>query len=344
MKKCPIQSCGCESADDSNFCEECGTPLADASAQPAANAAPPSPEKVCPQCKAGPVYIDADGFCTECGTQRKRPARDHFEVVLSAAARTAGVSDIGRKHHDNEDYFAVGEHEGKLAIVVCDGTSTSQNPMIGSKAASETARDVLIEALKAGPIADPDGVVEKAVLAAQVAICKTPFVPGAPGPKGDPLPPAQATMVIALVIGRRVTIGWVGDSRAYWHGPNGVRQLTSDHSFINMLIDQGKTRAEAEAEAKKQKLSCAITQSLGAADDGSNPGVEGSVLTFNLTESGRLLVVSDGFWNYADEAKIAELVGKHPADIDNLTLSRALVDFANKAGGHDNITVVATTF
>ncbi len=342
MKKCPISSCGCESADDSNFCEECGTPLGDASATPAANAAPVSPEKVCPSCKAGPVFIDAEGFCTQCGTQRKRPPRDHFEVVLSPAVKTAGVSDIGKKHHDNEDYFAIGEHEGKLALVVCDGTSNSQNPMLGSKAASEAARDSLLEALKAGEITDPDAVVEKAVFVAQEAICKTPFTPGHPGKRGEPLPPAQATMVIALVIGRRITIGWVGDSRAYWCSASGVRQLTSDHSWVNEIVAAGKMSRE---EAEKHKLAHAITQSLGAADDGSNPGVEGSVLTFNLTESGRLLVVSDGFWNYADkEAQVAQLMTQFSADVTPLTLARALVDFANKAGGHDNITVVASQF
>ena len=67
-------------------------------------------------------------------------------------------------------------------------------------------------------------------------------------------------------------------------------------------------------------------------------------LTLNLTESGVLLVVSDGFYTYADEKQIARLVKELPKDIDALTMARHLVEYARNAGGRDNITVVTILF
>jgi PPM family protein phosphatase len=97
-------------------------------------------------------------------------------------------------------------------------------------------------------------------------------------------------------------------------------------------------------QALKDKRARGIVRSLGADLDGSNPGVEPDALTLNLTESGVLLVVSDGFYTYADEQQITRLVKELPKDIDALTMARHLVEYARNAGGRDNITVVAILF
>jgi serine/threonine protein phosphatase PrpC len=64
----------------------------------------------------------------------------------------------------------------------------------------------------------------------------------------------------------------------------------------------------------------------------------------NLTEPGILLIVTDGFYVYADEARIADLVKKQPKGVDAPTMARRLVEYARNAGGRDNITVVAIIF
>ncbi len=82
-------------------------------------------------CHAGSGCIDAEGHCTNCGTKRKLAPRDHFHQAISATV--AGVSDIGMKYKENQDYMALGEKSGSLALVVCDGMSNSQNPMRARK-------------------------------------------------------------------------------------------------------------------------------------------------------------------------------------------------------------------
>ena len=91
------------------------------------------------------------------------------------------------------------------------------------------------------------------------------------------------------------------------------------------------TMQDAETDAQAH----AITRWLGA-DAPDEPYL---VETFVPEEPGRLVVCSDGLWNYAPSASaIADLVHRDP-DAPTIEVARALVDFALAAGGHDNITV-----
>src|SRR5262245_10537684 len=220
--QCP--ACGVEATENSQFCEECGSTLRHVTAVASNNV---DPKLRCGKCGAGPNAVDVDGFCTQCGSRRLAPWRDHIEDALSA--KTAGVSDIGIKYHENQDYFVLGRAEsGELAAIVCDGVSRSQNSMQGSKVACEAALASIYADLKSG-IDDPNVVLKQAMNRAQEAICQVPFVRGLTemmDGEPEPIPPAQATAVGVLVKGRRITIGWLGDSRAYWMGASGAHQLT----------------------------------------------------------------------------------------------------------------------
>jgi serine/threonine protein phosphatase PrpC len=180
----------------------------------------------------------------------------------------------------------------------------------------------------------------RALTAAQESICTVPFIAGVKD--GDEsIPPAQATAVGVLVVGRRITLGWLGDSRAYWVGRGAARQLTIDHSWLNDIVASGEM---TEEQAKADPRARAIVRSLGADLDGKNPGVVPDAVTLNVTEDGVLLVVSDGFYTYADERQIAQLVRGLGPEIDAMTMARHLVEHARNGGGSDNITVVAILF
>jgi serine/threonine protein phosphatase PrpC len=260
-----------------------------------------------------------------------------MEVIISPTV--AGISDIGRKHNQNEDYMVLSvTKDGDLVLVVCDGVSRSQNQQLGSKVGCQTARDTILQLLGGGT-ADSKEMVKTAIKAAQDAICKVPFDPNVKDSSGNIVDPAQSTIVACLIQGgKKVTIGWAGDSRGYWITPKWVYPLTRDDSWLDAIVASGKMTLE---EALKRPEAHAITKSLGAADDGSNPGIDPSVVVMNVAEPGRLLLCSDGFWNYAeDPAVIRKLVDAQPANADALSLSRALVNFANQQGGKDNVTAI----
>src|SRR4030095_12040038 len=99
-------------------------------------------------------------------------------------------------------------------------------------------------------------ILKRAMSRAQEAICQVPFVKGlTERVEGEEalVPPAQATAVGVLVKGKRITIGWLGDSRAYWVGVDGARQLTTDHSWFNDVVSSGAMTAEQALKDKRAR-------------------------------------------------------------------------------------------
>jgi serine/threonine protein phosphatase PrpC len=276
------------------------------------------------RCGAPPDAIGPDRYCEKCGLRQPDP-RDHQEIDLGIAA---GVTDRGRHHHRNEDAMRIAVLPGDSAvIVVCDGVSTSVAPEVASRAAADAAADSLIDAGTAGPERLSAAIVE-AVAAAQAAVVAVPWTPD------GTLAAPSCTFVSATTFEGSVTVGWVGDSRAYWLGPTGVRQLTADDSWAGEQMAAGlMTEAQAEADSRAH----AITRWLGSDAPEGGP----QVTTFTPDHQGRLVVCSDGLWNYLTAPEqLAQLIEAEPARASPLAAAQTLTKFALDAGGHDNITVV----
>lgn len=329
---CP--ACGAAAFPGDRFCEVCGATLDPDTGEAAhvgalAHAAEVDPSAPaaggCLNCAAAPEMIGADGYCQQCGFKQPSP-RDHLETVL---ARTAGVTDKGLHHHRNEDAMALVEVDATSTVaVVCDGVSSSVDPDIASQMAVDLAAGMLVHAVQQRPGELAAATVE-AVAAAQAAVAGLTFE------RRVDLAAPSCTYVSAVVTGSAATIGWVGDSRAYWLGPGAPApaQLTVDDSWVAEQVALGlMTEAEAETDARAH----AITRWLGA----DAPAGDAHVAELAIEGPGTLLVCSDGLWNYAPSAeRIAALAGAAP-DPTPLGVARHLTDFALDAGGHDNITVV----
>ena len=152
---------------------------------------------------------------------------------------------------------------------------------------------------------------------------------------GDPSEPPSCTFVAAVVADDLITVAWCGDSRAYWLPDAGdARQLTVDHSLGTEMIASGKSRAEAEADPAFHT----ITRWLGADSVDHSP----EFASQSIEGPGWLLVCSDGLWNYASaldrDAHAADGSQSPAPGSEPVPLAEALVDWANAAGGHDNIT------
>jgi serine/threonine protein phosphatase PrpC len=259
-------------------------------------------------------------------------------VVPPAAAprpRVAYVCDPGMKRGYNEDAGAVatGESAGErwAVLVVCDGVSSSTHADQASLIASKTACDTLAHFAKSGDIGFEAATqaVATAVRAAHIAICAQRFDHGTEEPPGT-------TIVAALIYRKRLTVGWVGDSRAYWISSAGGELLTHDHSWVNETVARGEM---SEAEAQRQPLAHALTRCLGPLEVGDGLEiVEPDVRIRDLPGPGCVVLCSDGLWNYftrpADLAGLFTDLGKDPA-----TIARVLVNHALARGGHDNVTV-----
>jgi serine/threonine protein phosphatase PrpC len=243
----------------------------------------------------------------------------------------AGVSDPGLKHDRNEDYIALQTlNDDQHILVVCDGVSSSQTPELAAKAAVEATCQYLVTAL---PVAEESELAMKGAIAAALkAVCAIPY------DQQDDADPPSTTIVAAIVQTTKITIGWLGDSRAYWIAADTIQPLTQDDSWMNEMVASGKL---SEAEARQSPHAHAINRWLGAdARENATP----SIATFTIPGSGSLLLCSDGLWNYTPTAnQLAELVHRYAAP-DAIVLSQRLVEYARSQGGRDNITVAILSF
>jgi protein phosphatase len=142
-------------------------------------------------------------------------------------------------------------------------------------------------------------------------------------------PGSGTTVTAALVLGQQVTIGHVGDSRAYAVYPDGrMEALTRDHSLVKRLEELGHlSRDEVENFPHRNVLIRAL---------GQGETLEADIFTIPFPQAGYLMLCSDGLWGVINEKDIVRLLN------EATTLHQAcqrLVEAANTAGGPDNITV-----
>lgn len=310
----PCPACGQPVFADDDYCEACGQRL-DAPVR-----------RRCPSC--GATAISEDGYCDQCGL-RQPDGTDHVEYETGGAA---GVSDRGKRHSRNEDAMALTGAGDGVAGVVCDGVSSSSHPEDASRIAADTAAAALAELRGQG--ADAESATRTAVARAAEAVAG---LAGGSGETTQPTEPPSCTYVSALTHGGSVTVGWIGDSRAYWLPAEGAAErLTEDDSWAGQMVASG---AMTEEEAERHPNAHVITAWLGADAD----GVEPHVRTLTPDGPGVVLVCSDGLWNYYPEP--AALAAAVPdAATKPLDAARALTRLANEAGGRDNITVVIIPF
>jgi serine/threonine protein phosphatase PrpC len=302
LLRCPFCDEPLAMEPDTLFCEACGGALAEpvTGEEPALAAA-----RSCLSC--GGTEFDQEGYCVNCGDLQPQ-ARDRMEVDLDVVV---GISDKGLRHHRNEDSMALRpavspDGVDTVVAVVCDGVSTSERPDEASAAAVSAAARFLLAAVASG--ADAVEATRAAVRAANEAVADT-------ARDSDHGNPPACTIVTALV-GAEVTVGWLGDSRAYWLNERGSsKQLTLDDA---------------------ENGSHAISAWLGA--DSGEP--EPHVVQYAPGGPGTVLVCSDGLWNYVEAAEDLAALTLPLALTDPHAAAARLVQTALDGGGHDNITVV----
>jgi protein phosphatase len=139
------------------------------------------------------------------------------------------------------------------------------------------------------------------------------------------------TMTVALFHpDGSISIGHVGDSRAYLHRDGRLEQLTDDHSLVAELVRRGELSPE-EAEVHPQRS--VITRALG-----TDPDVDVDTFTLQALEGDVFLLCSDGLTTMVDGETITAVVDRNRHDLQ--AAARALIREANERGGDDNITAV----
>jgi protein phosphatase len=226
----------------------------------------------------------------------------------------ASRTDTGRQRSANEDSLFL----RAPVFVVADGMGGAQAGEVASKVAAESFDREL-------PAAAPERVLTETIEAANRRIHERA--------RTDPDLTGMGTTTTAVIVdleSEEVAIGHVGDSRAYRLRGGRFERLTRDHSLVEEMRRKGQL-TEAQAEDHPQRS--IITRALGP-----EPEVKVDVQTVPAQAGDVFLICSDGLTTMLDDDHIARLLAR-ASSMDSAV--RALVDEANRAGGRDNITVIA---
>jgi PPM family protein phosphatase len=228
--------------------------------------------------------------------------------IVEEAART----DTGRQRHANEDSY----YARPPVFVVADGMGGAQ----AGEVASRIAADAFDEEMGDG---NPEEQLAGRAREANRRIFELARADASHSGMGT-------TLTGALLSSDEVSIVHVGDSRAYLLRDGELRQLTRDHSLVEELRRRGQLTPEEAEEHPQRSI---ITRALGPEED-----VELDVHTHQARSGDVFLLCSDGLTSMVREDRVRELAaGAHSLQ----AMVDALVDEANRAGGRDNITVVA---
>ena len=224
----------------------------------------------------------------------------------------ASGTHTGRVRENNEDVVHpdTDGHSVELLLVgVADGLGGHHDGEVASRVAMDNA------VAADGP---PWRRVKAANTAVLDAVLRRPHLAG-----------MGTTLTLALLdpVGS-VTLGHVGDSRAYLLRAGRMIRLTVDHTFVQEEVEAGRL---TEKQARTHRRRSQLTRALGfgndiAVDMGHN----------SLAAGDRLLLCSDGLTAMVTDDRITDILAEGPPS----DAVWGLIEAANRAGGHDNISVV----
>ena len=237
--------------------------------------------------------------------------------------RWAAASDIGKVRQENQDTFLV-EAESAL-FVVADGMGGHRGGSLASKIVAEDL-PVMIETrlnkLKGSSVKSVRRILKRTIFEQNRQLHME-------GTSEAGCKDMGTTVVLALLKDGRAYIANVGDSRMYLFRRGRLSQRSRDHSVVSALLRQNKIAPE---QAQNHSAQGEITRYVGMEEEAL-----AYVRSFILRPADRLLLCTDGLTDMLADGDIAAILKNEP---DPHPGCKALVNAANSAGGHDNITVV----
>lgn len=233
-----------------------------------------------------------------------------------------GKTDVGRVRKTNQDSFDFATlGDDAVFAVVCDGMGGARG---GSVASSRAVAVITAEVKEKFPLCGGPEARKKMLLdavgKANSDVYEYAFANVA-------LKGMGTTVVAVVVDGSEAIIANAGDSRAYHIGPEGISQVTRDHSIVQDMVESGEITPDEAAVHPKKNI---ITRALGV-----EKHLDIDFFQTDLKPGDALLLCTDGLSNHVDVAaleKVFRELGEQSAE--------ELIRLANEAGGSDNITVV----
>lgn len=235
-----------------------------------------------------------------------------------------GLTDPGCVRQQNQDAYRIEQLDrGTLLAVVCDGMGGAKSGNVASSLAVEVFTDEISRNWAPGMESDRiDQMLRSAVKLANFTV----FDQSA---QFEEFSGMGTTLVAAVVREGKATLVNVGDSRAYGINRSGIRQLTKDHSLVQMMVDRGDLTPEVAKSYPGKNL---ITRAIG-----TEPIVMCDIYHWEVSKGDYLLLCSDGLSNVMDDQEILFEVA-HGVNKDRCC--QRLLSIAKNRGAPDNVTSV----
>ena len=235
-----------------------------------------------------------------------------------------GVTNKGKERSRNEDSCYAVQDSGLALLVVADGMGGHQAGNVASEIAVSTAEKYWESINRDKPLSDREAkdLVKDLIIEANQSVISE--ADNSFDKRG-----MGTTLTVGLLSGNRLTIGHIGDSRAYLVNSDRIELLTRDHSLLEQLIESGQVRPE---EAKNHPKRHVLTRALGASSE-----LQIDIIDYDIEPGSALLFCTDGLTNLVEDHEILTVV---TGQKDPQLQAESLIALANARGGHDNITVV----
>lgn len=235
-----------------------------------------------------------------------------------------GLTDPGCVRKQNQDSYHIERLDrNTMLCVVCDGMGGAKSGNIASSLASDVFVQEVRRSWNAGMEREKlDQMLQGAVKLANFTV----FDQAAQFEEFDGM---GTTLVAVLIKGRHVTAVNVGDSRAYCIDDDGIRQLTRDHSLVQMMVDRGELTPEMARTYPGKNL---ITRAIG-----TEPTVLSDIFHLDVKKGDFLLLCSDGLSNMMDEQ---EMLFEVVHGVKKQFCCERLLNIAKNRGAPDNVTSV----
>ncbi len=235
-----------------------------------------------------------------------------------------GLTDKGCIRKMNQDAYEIRQlDKNTLLCVVCDGMGGAKSGNVASSLAVDVfSQEIQRTWTPAMEWDKADQMMKNAVKLANFTVYDQAM-------QFEEFSGMGTTLVAALVRGSKVSLVNVGDSRAYVINQKGIRQITRDHSVVQMMVDRGELTAEMAKSYPGKNL---ITRAVG-----TEMTISGDIFRQELSKGDFLLLCSDGLSNLLDDQEILfEVVH----GVNKERCCKRLLDIAVSRGAPDNVTSV----
>jgi serine/threonine protein phosphatase PrpC len=229
---------------------------------------------------------------------------------------SAAVSHVGKIRSNNQDSGYAGAH----LFLVADGMGGHAGGDVASAIAAKRVSEADIE--YSSP-EDAEFALQSALISANSLLAETVF-------EHSELTGMGTTVSGILRVGDKVVMAHIGDSRIYRFRDGQLEQMSSDHTFVQRLVDSGRITADEAAVHPRRSVLMRVLGDVDAA-----PEIDTAI--HDVQAGDRWLLCSDGLSSYVAEDKIASILGTIRAAQG---AADRLVKESLDHGAPDNVTVV----